>query len=64
LGASFTRIQLEDFAPTKHEPAVTAGAAMPEQVVIGRIRAVHRANGGRRDDGLTLNFPSFWGGTL
>jgi hypothetical protein len=61
LGARFTRIQLEDFAPTKHELAVTAGAAMPEQVVIGRIRAVHRANG---DDGLTRNFPSFWGGTL
>jgi 4-hydroxy-3-methylbut-2-enyl diphosphate reductase IspH len=64
LGARFTRIQLEDFAPTKHELAVTAGAAMPEQVVIGHIRAVHRANGGRRDDDLTLNFPSFWGGTL
>ena len=28
---------------------------MPEQV--GYIRAVHRAKGGRRDDGLTLNFP-------
>jgi hypothetical protein len=64
LGGSFTRIQLEDIAPTKHELAVTTGGGMPEQVAIGYIRAVHRANGGRRDDGLTLNFPSFWSGTL
>jgi hypothetical protein len=63
-GGSFTRIQLEDIAPTRHELAVTTGGGMPEQVAIGYIRAVHRANGGRRDDGLTLNFPGFWGGTL
>jgi hypothetical protein len=37
---------------------------MPEQVAIGYIRAARRANGGQRDDGLTFNFPSFWGGTL
>jgi hypothetical protein len=43
---------------------VTTGGGMPEQVAIGYIRAVHRGNGGRRDDGLTLNFPSFWSGTL
>lgn len=43
---------------------MTTGGGMSEQVAIGYIRAVHRANGGRRDDGLTLNFPGFWGGTL
>jgi hypothetical protein len=48
LGGSFTRIPLEDIAPTKHELAVTTGGRMPEQVAIGYIRAVHRANGGRR----------------
>ena len=64
LGASFRRIQLEDIAPTKHELAETTGGRMPEQVGIGYIRAARGANGGRRDDGLTVNFPSFWGGTL
>jgi hypothetical protein len=48
LGGSFTRIQLEDIAPTKHDLAVTTGGGMPEQVAIGYIGAVHRANGGRR----------------
>jgi hypothetical protein len=63
-GGSFTRIQLEDIAPTKHELAVTTGGGMPEQVAIGYIRAVTTANAGRRDDGVTLNFLSFWGGAL
>jgi hypothetical protein len=43
LGGSFTRIQLEDIAPTKHELAVTTGGGMPEQVAIG-----YKPNGGRR----------------
>jgi hypothetical protein len=64
LGVSFTRIQLEDIAPTKHELAVTTGGGMPEQVAIGYIRAVHRVNAGQCDDGLTLNFLSFWDGAL
>jgi hypothetical protein len=53
---------------TSHQPstelAVTTGGGMPEQVAIGYIRAEHRANGGRRDDGVTLNLPSSRSGTL
>jgi hypothetical protein len=30
-GASFGQIQLEDFAPTRHELAETTGGTMPEQ---------------------------------
>ncbi|MFZ0906429.1 MAG: hypothetical protein WAN71_21670 [Mycobacterium sp.] len=63
FGGSFTLIQLEDIAATEHELAVTTGGGMPEQVAIGYIRTAHRADGGRRDDGLTFNFPSCWGGT-
>jgi hypothetical protein len=64
LGGSFTRIQLDDIAPTRYELDVTSGGGMPEQVAISYIRALHRANTGGRDDGLTLNFLSFWGGAL
>lgn len=49
-----TMLYLDDFAPTRAEQRTLAAATptpMPEQVKIGYLRAMRKANGGRRVEG-------------
>lgn len=54
-------MSLDDFAPSRREEKLTSG--MPEQVRIGYIRAMRKANHGRRleDDLLNNDSPTITG---